>query len=128
MKPTMFFYQKSILVQVFLYFAIFTFHCTRPSIKILKVRRVGVKKKAIFRQEDVQMDPTIFFNEKYTRIHISFIFGNVYFLFQIIVLSYVPIYLDFPKKNFFLFYRGDLKYRFVFEAKANVNVNVNVNF
>ena len=49
------------------------------------------------------MDPTIFFNEKYTRIHISFIFGNVYFLFQIIVLSYVPIYLDFPKKKFFTF-------------------------
>jgi len=73
------------------------------------------------------MDPTIFFNEKYTRIHISFIFGNVYFLFQIIVLSHVPIYLDFPKKKFFfLFYRDDLKYRFVFEAMTNVKCQNNV--
>ena len=75
------------------------------------------------------MDPTIFFNSKYTNTHISFIFGTVYFLFQIIVLSYVPIYLDFPiraKKKIFLFYRDDLKYGFVFEATAKVNVNVNV--
>ncbi len=75
------------------------------------------------------MDPTIFFNDKYISTHFSFIFGIVYFLFQIIVLSYVPIYLDFPiraNKKIFFVYRDDLKYRFVFEAKAKVNVNINV--
>src|SRR5437868_11339813 len=87
MKPTMFFYQKSILVQVLLCFAIFTFHCTRPSIKILKVRRIGVREKAIFRKSVTVLSAQrtskwiqLFFSIINTQVYIFLLFLAMFLL------------------------------------------------
>src|ERR1700727_593886 len=109
MKPTMFFYQKSILVQAFLYFAIFTFHCTRPSIKILKVRRVGVKKKAIFRKSVTVLSAKrtskwiqLFFSMSNTQGYIFLLFLAMFTSFsKWLSLVMCQFTLIFQKKNFF---------------------------
>ena len=131
MKPTMFFYPKYMLVQVFLCFAIFTFHCTCPFIKILKVRRAGVREKAIFRKSVTVLSAKrmskwiqLFFSMRKTQVYIFLLFWKCSLPFPNNCTSFCANLLAFrtirAKKKIFFYIRGDLKYRFVFEATANV--------